>query len=80
MLLNKSNNGLIDLVIEDTLKVHDYMALIPVIQGSGGIISDRYGKKISLKFLSALFKMILAFNIHEIILLLAIELLHIVFL
>ncbi len=41
-------SGLIDIVIEDTLKVHDYMALIPVIQGAGGIVSDRFGKKISL--------------------------------
>ena len=41
--------GLIDIVIEDTLKGHDYMALIPVIEGAGGIVSDRFGKKISLE-------------------------------
>ena len=40
--------GLIEIVIEDTLKPHDYMALIPVIEGAGGIISDRYGKAIDL--------------------------------
>ena len=38
-------SGLIDIVIEDTLKAHDYMALIPVINGSGGVVSDRFGKK-----------------------------------
>ena len=42
-------SGLIDIVIEDTLKAHDYMALIPVINGSGGVVSDRFGKKITLE-------------------------------
>ena len=42
-------SGLVDIVIEDTLKPHDYMALIPVINGSGGIVSDRFGKKITLE-------------------------------
>ena len=42
-------SGLIDIVIEDTLKVHDYMALIPVIEGAGGCVSDRFGKKINLE-------------------------------
>ena len=41
-------SGLIEVVIEDTLKVHDYMALIPVIEGSGGKISDKYGNPIDL--------------------------------
>ena len=41
--------GLIEVVIEDTLKVHDYMALIPVIEGAGGQISDKYGNSINLK-------------------------------
>ena len=41
-------SGLIDIVVEDTLKAYDYMALIPVIQGAGGIISDKNGNKISL--------------------------------
>ena len=39
-------SGLIDIVIEDTLKIHDYMALIPVIEGAGGKITDKYGKSI----------------------------------
>tara|TARA_B100000686_G_C16611601_1_gene874119 strand:+ start:234 stop:1016 length:783 start_codon:yes stop_codon:yes gene_type:complete len=42
-------SGLIDIVVEDTLKNWDYMALIPVIEGSGGIVSDSSGKKINLK-------------------------------
>jgi len=42
------SSGLIDIVIEDLLKAHDYMALIPVIEGAGGIVSDKYGNKISL--------------------------------
>ncbi len=41
-------SGFIDIVIEDTLKTHDYMALIPVIEGAGGAVSDRFGKKINL--------------------------------
>ena len=42
-------SGLIDIVIEDTLKVHDYMALIPVIEGAGGVITDKYNQEINLK-------------------------------
>ena len=41
-------SGFIDIVIEDTLKVHDYMALVNVIEGAGGKISDKFGKNISL--------------------------------
>ena len=41
-------NGLIDIVIEDTLKAHDYMALVNVVEGAGGKISDKYGKPITL--------------------------------
>ena len=40
-------SGLIDIVIEDTLKTHDYMALINVIEGAGGIITDKCGDEIS---------------------------------
>ena len=39
--------GLIDIVIEDTLKIWDYMALIPVIQGAGGIVTDKFNKSIT---------------------------------
>ena len=40
-------SGLIDIVIEDTLKTHDYMALVNVIEGAGGIITDKFGNEIS---------------------------------
>ena len=41
--------GLIEIVIEDTLKAHDYMALVPIIEGAGGKITDKYGKIINLE-------------------------------
>ncbi len=41
-------SGFIEIVLEDTLKIHDYMALIPVIEGAGGVVSDKYGKPITL--------------------------------
>jgi len=40
-------SGLIDIVIEDTLKIHDYMALVNVIEGAGGKITDKFGKEIN---------------------------------
>ena len=36
-------SGLIEIVLEDTLKTHDFMALIPVIEGAGGVVTDKYG-------------------------------------
>ena len=39
--------GLIDIVIEDTLKIWDYMALIPVIEGAGGVVTDKYNNAIT---------------------------------
>ena len=41
-------SGLIDIVIEDTLKAHDYMALVNVIEGAGGAISDKSGNEITI--------------------------------
>ena len=41
-------SGFIEIVVEDTLKTHDYMALIPVIEGAGGKVTDKYGKSITL--------------------------------
>ena len=41
-------SGLIDIVIEDTLKTYDYMALVPVIKGAGGVITDKYNQEIDL--------------------------------
>ncbi len=40
-------SGLIDIVIEDTLKAHDYMALVNVIKGAGGEITDKFGNEIT---------------------------------
>ena len=40
-------SGLIDIVIEDTLKVNDYMALVNVIEGAGSAISDKFGNEIT---------------------------------
>ncbi len=36
--------GFIDLVVETGLKPHDIVALIPIIEGAGGIITDWSGK------------------------------------
>ena len=35
--------GLIDLIVEADLDVHDFMALVPVIEGAGGIVTDWHG-------------------------------------
>lgn len=40
-------SGLIDFVIEDSLKVHDYMALVNIIEGAGGKITDKFGNEIT---------------------------------
>ena len=42
------SSGLVDIVFEDTLKAHDYMALVPVIQGAGGVITDKNNNLITL--------------------------------
>ena len=36
-------SGYCDLVIEAKLKPHDYMAVIPIVTGAGGRISDWQG-------------------------------------
>jgi len=41
-------SGLIEIVLEDTLKTHDYMALIPVIEGAGGVVTDKYGNPVTI--------------------------------
>ena len=35
--------GLVDLIVEADLDVHDFMALVPVIEGAGGIVTDWQG-------------------------------------
>ncbi|MFN2425362.1 MAG: histidinol-phosphatase [Candidatus Binatia bacterium] len=41
-------SGWIDLVVEADLKVHDWAALVPVLEGAGGRISDWSGSPLSL--------------------------------
>lgn len=41
-------SGYCDLVVEAGLKPHDYLALIPVIEGAGGRITDWEGKPLGL--------------------------------
>ncbi len=38
-------SGFIDLVVEADMAVHDYCALIPVIEGAGGFITDWRGER-----------------------------------
>lgn len=41
-------SGHLDLIVEEGLKAHDVMALIPVIEGAGGVITDWQGAPIAL--------------------------------
>lgn len=43
-------SGHVDLVVEADLKVHDVMALVPVIQGAGGLVTTWSGAPITDKF------------------------------
>jgi fructose-1,6-bisphosphatase/inositol monophosphatase family enzyme len=40
-------SGNLDIVIDAHMKSYDYCALIPVIEGAGGIITDWSGKPLS---------------------------------
>jgi myo-inositol-1(or 4)-monophosphatase len=40
-------SGFCDLVVESHLKPHDFMAVIPVVTGAGGRISDWRGAPLS---------------------------------
>jgi fructose-1,6-bisphosphatase/inositol monophosphatase family enzyme len=40
--------GHLDLVIEEGLKPYDWAALVPVVQGAGGLITDWAGKPLQL--------------------------------
>jgi histidinol phosphatase-like enzyme (inositol monophosphatase family) len=40
--------GLIDLIVEADLDVHDFMALVPVIEGAGGIVTDWRGAPLTM--------------------------------
>ncbi|KAL1309007.1 hypothetical protein HN51_051663 [Arachis hypogaea] len=40
------SSGFVDLVVESGLKPYDFLALIPVIEGAGGVITDWKGQKL----------------------------------
>lgn len=42
-------NGWMDACVEDHLKVYDYLALVPVVEGAGGVITDWQGDALTLK-------------------------------
>jgi inositol-phosphate phosphatase/L-galactose 1-phosphate phosphatase/histidinol-phosphatase len=42
-------SGFIDLVVEADLKPYDYCALVPVIEGAGGAMTDWQGNRLGLK-------------------------------
>jgi len=40
-------NGLVDVVIETDLKVHDFCALAPIVEGAKGVFTDWQGRKVT---------------------------------
>jgi inositol-phosphate phosphatase / L-galactose 1-phosphate phosphatase / histidinol-phosphatase len=42
-------SGTVDLVCEATTQPHDYCALVPVVTGAGGVISDWHGRPLGLE-------------------------------
>ncbi|CAN5665186.1 histidinol-phosphatase [soil metagenome] len=40
--------GHVDLFVENSLKLYDFAALVPVIQGAGGLITDWHGKDLDI--------------------------------
>ena len=41
-------SGHLDLVVEDTLQPYDYLALVPVIENAGGVITDWEGRRLTI--------------------------------
>ncbi len=41
-------NGTVDLVVESTMQPYDYTALVPIIEGAGGVITDWSGNPLTL--------------------------------
>lgn len=41
-------SGFIDLVVECNLQPYDYLSLVPVIEGAGGVITDWHGKPLGI--------------------------------
>ena len=42
-------SGFIDVVVDGTMKLHDYAALVPVIDGAGGRITDWHGQPLTMQ-------------------------------
>ncbi len=42
-------SGFIDIVVEDDMRVYDYCALVPVVEGAGGIITDWQGGALGMR-------------------------------
>lgn len=42
------SSGFVDVVLEAGLKPYDYLALVPIVEGAGGVISDWDGKPLGL--------------------------------
>jgi len=42
-------NGTVDLVCEGTMKFYDYAALVPIVEGAGGVITDWQGKALGME-------------------------------
>jgi inositol-phosphate phosphatase/L-galactose 1-phosphate phosphatase/histidinol-phosphatase len=42
-------SGFVDLMVEASLQPYDYLALVPVIEGAGGVITDWEGGKLGLE-------------------------------
>ncbi len=43
------SSGWVDVVCEDTLQPYDFAALIPIIEGAGGVISDWQGNELTMQ-------------------------------
>jgi len=42
-------SGTLDLVAEANMQPYDYMALVPVIEGAGGVVTDWQGAALSIE-------------------------------
>ena len=42
-------SGFVDLVVEAQLKPYDYCAVVPVVEGAGGIMTDWHGRRLGLE-------------------------------
>lgn len=41
-------NGWVDVVCEDTMQPYDYAALVPIVEGAGGVMGDWKGERLSM--------------------------------